>query len=90
MASSDALKRRILAVSIGGSAVDKHAVSFRLQTASGPCNGILSRAQPRQDLKAEHKRGEVADFSPTPLPTAYSLQPTAYSLRLSCNSLDIL
>jgi hypothetical protein len=35
MASSDALKHQILAVSIGGSAVDQHAVSFRLRTASG-------------------------------------------------------
>jgi hypothetical protein len=35
MASSDALKRQTLEVSIGGSVVDKHAVSFRLQTASG-------------------------------------------------------
>jgi hypothetical protein len=35
MASSDALKRQILSVSIGGSVVDRHAVSFRLQTASG-------------------------------------------------------
>jgi hypothetical protein len=35
MASSDALKRQILSVSIGGSVVDQHAVSFRLQTASG-------------------------------------------------------
>jgi hypothetical protein len=35
MANSDALKRQILSVSIGGSAVDRHAVSFRLQTASG-------------------------------------------------------
>jgi hypothetical protein len=35
MANSDALKHQILAVSIGGSVVDKHAVSFRLRTASG-------------------------------------------------------
>jgi hypothetical protein len=35
MASYDALKRQTLAVSIGGSVVDQHAVSFRLQTASG-------------------------------------------------------
>jgi hypothetical protein len=35
MAGSNALKHQILAVSIGGSVVDKHAVSFRLQTASG-------------------------------------------------------
>jgi hypothetical protein len=35
MASSDALKRQILSVSIGGSVVDQHAVSFRLQTSSG-------------------------------------------------------
>jgi hypothetical protein len=35
MASSDALKHQTLSVSIGGSVIDKHAVSFRLQTASG-------------------------------------------------------
>jgi hypothetical protein len=35
MAGSDALKRQILSVSISGSIVDRHAVSFRLQTASG-------------------------------------------------------
>ena len=35
MANSDALKHQTLAVSIGGTVVDKHAVSFRLQTASG-------------------------------------------------------
>ncbi|MHB9293116.1 hypothetical protein Holit_02236 [Hollandina sp. SP2] len=35
MAGSDALKHQNLVVSIGGSVVDKHAVSFRLQTASG-------------------------------------------------------
>jgi hypothetical protein len=35
MASGDALKRQTLSVSIGGSIVDKHAVSFRLRTASG-------------------------------------------------------
>jgi hypothetical protein len=35
MANSDALKRQLLSVSIGGSLVDQHAVSFRLQTASG-------------------------------------------------------
>jgi hypothetical protein len=35
MANNDALKHQILLVSIGGSVVDKHAVSFRLQTASG-------------------------------------------------------
>jgi hypothetical protein len=35
MASNDALKRQTLEVSIGGSVVDRHAVSFRLQTASG-------------------------------------------------------
>jgi hypothetical protein len=35
MASSDALKHQILAVSIGGSLVDQHAVSFRLRTTSG-------------------------------------------------------
>jgi hypothetical protein len=35
MASCDALNRQRLSVSIGGSAVDRRAVSFRLQTASG-------------------------------------------------------
>jgi hypothetical protein len=35
MANGDALKHQILAVTIGGSVVDKHAVSFCLQTASG-------------------------------------------------------
>jgi hypothetical protein len=35
MANNEALKRQILSVSIGGSAVGPHAVSFRLRTASG-------------------------------------------------------